>query len=649
MRFKITLEKLNELNNSISIIDKGISVNTQNGYKKIKAIGVTSPNSEKIKILTKDFELVGSPSHRVKFKEDWFFLKDLKLGSFVNTVNGQQEIISISNDSNKEDLWDIEVDGEEYYSNGILSHNSSLITAFDYALYGKCRGNRKKSATLSTLPNRINGSDMLVSIDFMSGGTDVLINRGISPNVLTLQENGIENDRAGKSNISEKIEAHIGLDMETFKSFISMSVNDFKDFISLSNEEKQLLLDKLFNLEVINILNDILKDINKANKLQLTKFDSEISTLDDSIESIKRSIRNAIEKEKLNIQSEIETIKLEMDSKKEDYQKLKEKVDKIKAKDKEIKNELDREKEQFINIQNDIRAVDKDINLYNSGKCPVCQTDFDNDHFHNLKDILSEKKGKLEELKLEVESNIKLIKERQVKLQKMSDDTNTAFTDITYLLRSYKTQIDKLTTQKDRESGKSSPNIEEFERTIEELETKRVTSQEVSSICKDKELYYKELSKVFSEDGVKKTIISNIVKPINHFLMQNLRKMNLPFNVQLDDTFTANIKQLGETIEHDSLSTGEHRRLSLTILISYLMLIRTKHQINILFLDEIFSSIDLEGVDDILNLLKDFAVNYKINIFVVHHAIVSQEYFDRIIKINKDIFSTIEEVQYVLD
>ena len=62
-----------------------------------------------------------------------------------------------------------------------------------------------------------------------------------------------------------------------------MSINDFKNFISLSNEEKQLLLDKLFNLEIINTLNSILKDLNRVNKVQIAKFDSEISTLNESI------------------------------------------------------------------------------------------------------------------------------------------------------------------------------------------------------------------------------------------------------------------------------------------------------------------------------------------------------------------------------
>lgn len=523
------------------------------------------------------------------------------------------------------------------------SGKSSLLDSFDYVLYGKVRGKKKKWTTLSTLPNRIN-NELFNTIKFISNGTHVEVQRGINPGTLNLIENDIPNDRAGKSNIDEKIENYIGVDIETFKSFISMSINDFKNFISLSNEEKQLLLDKLFNLEVINILNNILKDLNKANKLQLTRFDSEISTLNESIDSIKRSIAKAIEKEKLDIQTEIDKIKEDMESKKDEYQLLKEKVEKVKVKEKEIKEEVDREREEYINIQNEIKIADKDIALYNSGKCPTCSTNFDNDHFHNLKDILVEKKSKLEEIKIGVEENIKKVKERQSKLQKISEDTNSTFNDIIYLLRSYKSQIDKLQTQKDRESGQSSQSVAEFENTILELESRKSGSQEKSSVSKDRELYYKELSRIFSEDGVKKTIIAGIIKPINHFISENIKKMCLPFQVQLDDSFTAEIKHLGNPVEHDSLSTGETKKINIAILIAYLKLIRTKKHINILFLDEVFSSIDMEGVESILDLLKDFAANYNINIFVVHHAIMNQEYFDRIIRINKDIFSTMEEI-----
>ena len=333
-----------------------------------------------------------------------------------------------------------------------------------------------------------------------------------------------------------------------------------------------------------------------------------------------------------------------MESKKEEYQKLKDKIEKIKIKENEIKIEIDKEKEEYINIQNEIKIADKDIILYNSGKCPTCKTDFNNDHYQNLKDTLIEKKKKLEDIKSEIEVNLKSIRERQNKLQSISEESNSIFNDIVYLLRGYKSQIEKLQLQKDKESGQSNQGIKEFENTIIELENKKISSQENSSISKDKEVYYKELSRIFSEDGVKKTIISGIIKPINYFITENIKKMGLPFQVQLDDSFTAEIKHLGNQIEHDSLSTGETKRINIAILIAYLKLIRTKKHINILFLDEVFSSIDIEGIESILDLLKDFAFNYNINIFVVHHAIMNQEYFDRIVKIKKDIFSVVEEI-----
>ena len=184
---------------------------------------------------------------------------------------------------------------------------SSLLESFEYTLYGKVKsGKSKKWHKLATLPNRING-EMLNRIKFRAKGTEVEVKRGINPSTLELIENGVSNERAGKSNIDEKIEDYIGMDIETFKSFISMSINDFKNFISLTNEEKQLLLDKLFNLEVINILNSILKELVKNNKVRMASLDSEINTLNESIQSIQRSIDKAIEKEKENTQSYIVT------------------------------------------------------------------------------------------------------------------------------------------------------------------------------------------------------------------------------------------------------------------------------------------------------------------------------------------------------
>lgn len=527
---------------------------------------------------------------------------------------------------------------------------SSFMESVEFSLYGKVlNGRKKKWATLSTLPNRINRTDMEVGIKFYSNGTNVEIKRGISPNKLELCENGVLNERAGKSNLDEKIEKYVGMDVETFKSFISMSIDSFKNFINLSNDEKKMLLDKLFNLEVINILNTILKDINKSNKTKLASLNSEISTLEESIESIQKSIEKtiklSIEKEKLNIQNDIDRLMEEMNSKKDDYKSLKEKIEKIKEKEETLSNEIENEKKQFINIQNDIRNVQKEIDLYDSGKCPTCRTDFNSDYYSSLRQSLVEKKEGFEKIKSELEQNITNIKEKQKKLKEISTKTNESFSEMSYFLKNCKIQIEQLNKKKEIENI-DLPNVDEFKKSIEELEEKKSISVDKSSICKDKELYYKELNKIFGEEGVKKNIIAGIIKPINHFIAENIKKMGIPFEVKLDETFTAEIKQFGTPIETDSLSTGENKRVNISILIAYLKLIRTKKFINILFLDEVFSSIDIEGIDSILSLLKSFANDYNINIFVVHHAVLNQEMFDRILKINKDVFSSIEEVNF---
>ena len=521
------------------------------------------------------------------------------------------------------------------------SGKSTTLEIFEYCLYGKVKSKTKKKVTLSNLPNKIN-SNLLTKIKFNAKDTDIEVVRGMNPNTLELWENGVIKERAGKANIDGIIENYIGIDLETFKSFISMSVNDFKNFISLTNDEKQLLLDKLFNLEVINTLNNVLKELVKTNKQQVIKHESEITTLNDSITSIQQAIEKSIQKDKEDKKTEINFLKEKFEEQKINYNLLKEKIDKIKIKDIELKKEYEKEREQLNNFNNELRNVEKDINLYNSGKCPTCATDFNNDHFFNLKDLLIEKKNKIELFKKEVETTILSVRSKQEKLQTMSDSVNKSFNDLTYQLRNYKTQIDRLIIE-DKNNEPDNKNIVEFENTIVDLKNKKTKAQDKHSSGKEKELYYKELTKIFSEDGVKKTIIAGIIKPINHFISENIRKMDLSFQVKLDETFTATITQLNSNYEHEELSTGETRRINIAILIAYLKLIRTKKYINILFLDEIFSSIDSEGIESILNLLKSFASEYKINIFVVHHALMNQDLFDRVIKINKNVFSYLTE------
>lgn len=527
------------------------------------------------------------------------------------------------------------------------SGKSSLIEAIDYTLYNKVKGVKKKWLTLSTLPNRIN-NELSCSMKFNSNGTDVEVTRGQNPSKLELIENGIKNERAGKKNINNYIEKYVGLDIDSFKSFISMSINDFKNFINLSNEEKKLLLDKLFNLETINILNDILKSMSKENKSQIQILDKEISTLKDSIISINKSIERSKEKKKENLSSDIDELKNKILENKDSYEKLKSKTDSIQDKEDELNDTIDSEKSSYLDIKSEIRSINKQLELYENDKCPYCSSDLTSGNHINIKDSLIDKKNKFEDVKGKLEEKLKYLKNKKKELSKISDSVNSSFMDVKSSLRRFKKDLDKLNEKNndndnDNNDNDNDDDINEFLKTVKDLELQGKKSKSKLDKCKEKLLYQKELTKVFSENGVKKTIIKSILDPINHFISENLSKMNMRFEVTLDDTFNATIKHLGTKVNQESLSTGESKLINISILISYIMMIRTKRNINILFLDEVFSSIDIENISNILNVLKSFANNYNINIFVVHHSSLEEQVFDRVLYIRKEVFSTLTE------
>lgn len=568
---------------------------------------------------------------------------------------------------NNEQVLKLNTDGGELIllvgKNG--SGKSSLIDSFDFVIFGKVRGKRKKWAILSSLVNRING-EMLNKIKFTSNGVNVEIRRGISPNVLELIENGIVYNRAGKSNIDDRIiEKYVKMDVETFKSFISMSINDFKNFISLSNEEKNMLLDNLFNMDIINKLNELLKDVIKNNKIQIAKLESEINTLNNSIKSINESIdkikkhelsliEKNIEDKKNKMLNEIENIKTINNKNNEKILLLSDKLNDLKNKKEFYLNKLNDINKKMYEIENKISIINKEIILYENGVCPTCKTNLkEKGNYVNIKNELKEKYDKYNLFKKELYNNIEKIKNNIVKIDNISNKMNDSFNktkyEILYNNKKIKEICDEIKNIDGINDEYKSLNYKLYElnNTINEMEKRRNECNDLVLNHKNREFVQKELLNIISTEGVKKEIIKNIIKPINHFISENIKCMDLNYSVELNDEFDAEIKYLNEIIDNDSLSTGEIKKINIAILIAYLKMLRTKKFINVLFLDEVFSSIDEDGIKSILMLLKEFSREYKINIFVVNHEITNHEMFDKIIFVKKDVFTTLNVIDNV--
>lgn len=110
---------------------------TDSGFKDIKGINTTIPY--KIWILkTYSYTLECADNHIVYWQNpetnliEQIFVRELQEGDAVLTVTGLERILKVTKTSHTETMYDLVLDdeGHRYYTDGILSHNSTLYTIF---------------------------------------------------------------------------------------------------------------------------------------------------------------------------------------------------------------------------------------------------------------------------------------------------------------------------------------------------------------------------------------------------------------------------------------------------------------------------------------------------------------------------------------
>lgn len=125
---------------TIDISDKGITVQTEDGYKPITHIHKTQPYHVYRLVLENGMHLTCADNHIV-FCDGMVqkFVKDLTTDDYVMVDGGVSRVKSVTRSKYKVSMYDVTVDSysHSYYSNGILSHNTicSCIFILWYAIF----------------------------------------------------------------------------------------------------------------------------------------------------------------------------------------------------------------------------------------------------------------------------------------------------------------------------------------------------------------------------------------------------------------------------------------------------------------------------------------------------------------------------------
>ena len=131
--------------------------------------------------------------------------------------------------------------------------------------------------------------------------------------------------------------------------------------------------------------------------------------------------------------------------------------------------------------------------------------------------------------------------------------------------------------------------------------------------------------------------MENYIPTLNEEIKNTLITLSFPYTLEFDNNFDPHLECLGEPIEVQSLSTGEHKKVDLAVLCAILRMLKRKYpQLNLVCLDETLSSLDYESSTDIITYLLDIANSMCLNIFIVSHTQLDENLFNVRIYIDKN-------------
>ncbi len=533
--------------------------------------------------------------------------------NFTSYGNRKQEL-DLSNDTSL-----FQIVGE----NG--AGKTSISQVITFALYGKVEGKKLKD-----IPNRINGNAWTrVTLD--NYGIDVIVERGLDPNIFKLTVNGNEYDKAGSRSIQEYLEEDIiGIPYYVFNNTLLLSINDFKSFIKMNPSDKRSIVDKIFGFHILNQMRDILKNESKKIKQVIDTTTGKISSLETSIQNSLTEMENLTDEIREENSKKILDLKFSLDKFDSLREHHKELVNKFKDEEENFRESLKQLSLGISAHKMQIADLDKKLHLYAHDKCPTCESDLNSEFHSDLKNAIIEERNKITDKLKQSEDELIVYREKEKEINTKKSSLLEKGIKIKSSIEDFQGKIKDL--EKDlanNQTGALKRLVDNLQKDLDKMSSEKIKSDE-------KFLWLKTIDDILGEKGVKQMAIKTILPSLNSEIMELLTEMNLAYRVIFDEEFNATIYHMGIEISPQTLSTGEMKKVDFVVLVAIMKLMKMKFSnINLLFLDELFSSVDPDGVYSILKILKNTCRELGLNIFVINHAPVPHEIFDWKLEIQK--------------
>lgn len=473
----------------------------------------------------------------------------------------------------------------------------------------------------------------------------------------------------------EKINNILMMNYDTFMKVGLISRDGSKEFSELPTHERRTLLENVIRLDKFFALEKNIKEkISKLNKdfesnyLSIASSESSLNTLNKVIKRQISSTRNNLNNlalEETEIKEKIKEIKNsinnfnEIDSILEDCknylnylknlnQLIVEYNSNVKN-NQNLKEEISKSLKNYFNYSSLIIKRKNRMNKISltEQKCPKCsevlnkseiETEIkDNESFindlnedkKNISKRISENIGKFKELKetlknkkyvIEIEKNKKF--DISNELKKIIQKDFKRGTDVSFIEDLKKLNNELILKRKEKDKIK----LDEIKETRKTISLNRKQLRKLKSNQKDLKRLL-EIGEFWgnafdhkNENSIRAFVLMKII-PVFNLMLQNF--LNKAFDGKLfmtfDSTFNETISYNGELFEFRELSTGERKQINLIINFTILSLVRLNlNSFNVLFLDEIFTSLDTNFIKKIINILSTNFLSDSV-LYVISH------------------------------
>ena len=497
------------------------------------------------------------------------------------------------------------------------SGKTSLAEAIEFAIYGKVRGRKKKQANKATLANRHN-KNLCVKLNFNDG---IIVDRRLQPDSLDIKKEGVDASTYLKKEILRMPE-------EMYANFISFNSKDFKDFLHLSKHDRDALLDKLFNLKAFEELYNYVEKLNDDNIKKLQDCEQTYKKYAHTANAFLAKIKQVKEKRKNKNEEKITILSDRISQLKPEFEKLQAEIDAIV----ELKGKLEKRRNSMLEKSAEVKAelsqIIKKLTLYDEDKCPECGSELNTPTHVSTKENLLLRKARYETALQLGNKNLTLLKDEIVTKSNVEKELQENLNNVCVEVKTIKRQqaeLEELDTEEDQDWTEQ---VEQLKEKAKDLKI------ELSKLERLKEAHNCLMS-ILDVDKNREELLLDLVPKLNVEVFKNVQKVGMPFLIRFAEDLSCEVEQLGSKIDEDSLSEGEAASLNSACFLAILKLAKIGKYTNLIFMDEVFEKLDEDNVKTILSMIRNYAKEEGLEVFLVQQRQTMEECFDRIVKIEK--------------